>query len=312
MGVAARWQRWSWRILVMGVLSAVAQIATAASDSTRVESKDALFSEPYIDIDEWRDTPVRHRYVHGGFKTISAYRANAASAQYSRDVAIQMYGGKRPFGYAYGGSGGGYFTDFWTKPGYLGFDHPERFKEDRLQYPASIAAIITAADAARQRIGIDASSEANRGGVDSAFRVPEGSAGQRVVGFRLKSTPPQTYFLGGDLIVGSGAANGKRIPLTRIVGDGGLGRRGHGCGQPGCRRRPGTGRQCQLPCRGNLSPAQGAGTGLQGLRRRGYFFRACSIAAIAERSCHSKNRSSIRQAWNLFPDTAGCWTTSGR
>ena len=30
--------------------------------------EDTLFSEPYTDIDEWRDQPVRHRYVHGGFK----------------------------------------------------------------------------------------------------------------------------------------------------------------------------------------------------------------------------------------------------
>ena len=42
--------------------------------------------------------------------TITAYRANAAAAQYSRTVAMQMYGGKRPYGYAYGGSGGAYRT----------------------------------------------------------------------------------------------------------------------------------------------------------------------------------------------------------
>jgi hypothetical protein len=112
-----------------------------------------------------------------------------------------------------------YFTDFWTKPGYLGFDHPERFKGERLQYSAAVAAPVTAADAAKQRISTDASSEANRGGVDSAFKIPEGTAGQRIVGFRLQGTPPPTYFLGGDLIIGSGAAKGKRIPLTRIVGD---------------------------------------------------------------------------------------------
>ena len=29
---------------------------------------DPLFKEPYIDVDEWRDAPVRHRYIHGGFK----------------------------------------------------------------------------------------------------------------------------------------------------------------------------------------------------------------------------------------------------
>jgi hypothetical protein len=31
-------------------------------------SKDPLYQTPYIDVDEWRDKPVRHRYVHGGFE----------------------------------------------------------------------------------------------------------------------------------------------------------------------------------------------------------------------------------------------------
>ncbi|GAA1961008.1 hypothetical protein [Microbacterium deminutum] len=31
------------------------------------DESDELFREPYVDIDEWRDAPVRHRYVHGGF-----------------------------------------------------------------------------------------------------------------------------------------------------------------------------------------------------------------------------------------------------
>lgn len=141
-----------------------------------------MFTEPYVDVDEWRDRPVRHRYVHGGFAgtetrfsiylppadlyqgrffqhitpvpdneflaqeasgeqdkigfsiasggyfvetngggasgrpgstvdpTIAAYRANAAAAQHSRVVAAAMYGEHRPYGYAYGGSGGGYRT----------------------------------------------------------------------------------------------------------------------------------------------------------------------------------------------------------
>ena len=147
-------------------------------------TNDTLFKAPYIDIDEWRDVPVNHRYVHGGFKgtetrfsfyfppkeqyqgrfyqyitpvpdnenlsqgatgeedkigfsiasgayfietngggiidfakprinndpTIGAYRANAASAQFSRVVAMEIYSGKRPFGYAFGGSGGAYRT----------------------------------------------------------------------------------------------------------------------------------------------------------------------------------------------------------
>jgi len=144
---------------------------------------DTLFKEPYIDVDEWRDVPVLHHYIHGGFKgtgtrfsfyfppkeqyqgrffqyitpfpdsenlsqgatgesdkigfsisngayfvetngggktdfsnpmandpTIGAYRANAASAQFSRVVAMKFYGGNRPFGYSFGGSGGAYRT----------------------------------------------------------------------------------------------------------------------------------------------------------------------------------------------------------
>ncbi|MHA2386234.1 MAG: hypothetical protein ACXAEE_08505 [Candidatus Thorarchaeota archaeon] len=146
------------------------------------ESSDPLFTEPYVDIDEWRDDPVRHRYVHGGFKgtdarfsiyfppkehyegrffqyiqpisgnenvahtpgpytssysmdfaidsggylvisnlgrmdmftgddpTIPGYRTSAAVAKYSRVLASEMYGDHRPYGYAWGGSGGAYKT----------------------------------------------------------------------------------------------------------------------------------------------------------------------------------------------------------
>ncbi|SLJ91345.1 hypothetical protein [Arthrobacter sp. P2b] len=143
---------------------------------------DGFFKDPYVDVDEWREIPVRHRYLHGGFKgtdtnfsvylppadryqgrffqhitpvpdsenlaqldtgphnkiafatasgayfletngggtagtpgggadpTIAAYRANAAAAQYSRVLAGQVYGDHRPYGYAFGGSGGGFRT----------------------------------------------------------------------------------------------------------------------------------------------------------------------------------------------------------
>jgi hypothetical protein len=143
---------------------------------------DDEFHTAYVDADEWRDAPVRHRYVHGGFTgtetrfsiylpaeaqyggrffqhvtpvpdsehlaqsamgeedkigfsiasgayfletngggesgapgssvdpTIAAYRANAAAAQHSRVIAAAMYGEHRPYGYLYGGSGGGFRT----------------------------------------------------------------------------------------------------------------------------------------------------------------------------------------------------------
>ncbi len=139
-------------------------------------TKDTMFNKPFIDMDEWRDKPVRHRYMHGGFKgtntrfsfylptqqkyqgrffqyitptpdsetlsqnaatpesdkisfaiasgayfietngggalamqvdpSITSFRANAATAEFSRLIATTLYKGKRPFGYAFGGSGG--------------------------------------------------------------------------------------------------------------------------------------------------------------------------------------------------------------
>ena len=153
---------------------------SAARPTTTLRDPD--YTKPYIDLDEWRDEPVRHRYVHGGFEgtdlrfsyyfppaeqyagrffqpilavsgtehafgssmlqgmggsiafavdsgaymvesnlgsltpypgedgTVTGYRASAAAAEYSRMVAAEMYGEHRPYGYCYGGSGGGFKT----------------------------------------------------------------------------------------------------------------------------------------------------------------------------------------------------------
>lgn len=32
-----------------------------------IETQHALFKDPYVDRDEWRNQPALHRYVHGGF-----------------------------------------------------------------------------------------------------------------------------------------------------------------------------------------------------------------------------------------------------
>ena len=42
--------------------------------------------------------------------TADVTRANAAAANFARQLAVGMYGGKRPYGYLFGGSGGGYKT----------------------------------------------------------------------------------------------------------------------------------------------------------------------------------------------------------
>ncbi|MDG2003262.1 MAG: hypothetical protein P8J20_08015 [Novosphingobium sp.] len=142
---------------------------------------DPQFGDAYVEVDEWRDDPVRHRYVHGGFTgtdarfsiyfppaeqyerrffhntyplitnsdigpfpiqfdvavgnlgftldsgayylqtnlggadrappadpAVAAYRVNAAVAKFSRQLAAEMYGEHRPYGYLFGGSGGSY------------------------------------------------------------------------------------------------------------------------------------------------------------------------------------------------------------
>jgi hypothetical protein len=51
----------------IAVLVALA-MTSGATFATGGGASDPQYTQPYIDIDEWRDTPVRHRYVHGGFK----------------------------------------------------------------------------------------------------------------------------------------------------------------------------------------------------------------------------------------------------
>lgn len=171
-------------MMCSSIIHAQNKILLSGKDFTKdFTTRDTLFAKPYIDIDEWRDVPVRHRYVHGGFKgnttrfsfyfpsknqyqgrffqyitpfpdnenlsqgasgeedkigfsissgayfvetngggaidfanpkandpTIGAYRANAVSAEFSRVIAKKIFGGERPYGYAFGGSGGAYRT----------------------------------------------------------------------------------------------------------------------------------------------------------------------------------------------------------
>jgi hypothetical protein len=56
------------------------------------------FDQPYVDIDEWRDSPRRHRYVHGGFK--------GTHTRFSFYLPPgELYGG-RFFQFLEGGAGG--------------------------------------------------------------------------------------------------------------------------------------------------------------------------------------------------------------
>lgn len=390
-------------ILVAALFAAAASpslITAGDKPAMTAQTADALFAEPYVDIDEWRDAPVRHRYVHGGFKgtdlkfsfylppadryqgrffqyvtpvpdsenlaqtsgddkigfaidsggyfvetngggagatagpafradpTIGAFRANAAAAEYSRLVAMAMYGGKRPYGYLYGGSGGGYrtlgsmentttwdgavpfvlgspmaapnvfavrmhamrilwdkfpqivdamdaggsgdpyigldpeqaaalrevtamgfppnswfgwrtmgvhaftalyqgmvmadpsyFEDFWTKPGYLGFDHPETFRASRLQFETTLKAALSEDQAVAAGLTDVRVPGAARGTAELAWQRAVNDGTPRPVAFRLGGAAPGVGFLGGDLLVLSGEAKGKRLALRGLKDD---------------------------------------------------------------------------------------------
>ena len=394
----------------------LAAVALKCAAATAYNSPDPMFAKPYIDIDEWREKPVRHHYVHGGFKgtdtrfsfylppkkqyqgrfyqyitpvpdnenlsqgatgeedrigfaiasgayfietngggsagmavpglkvdpLIGAYRANAAVARYSRVVAQQFYNTKqRPYGYAFGGSGGafrtiggfentsgvwdgvvpyvmgspmaipnvfsvrmyamrvlkdkfpqildavepggsgdmyaglndeqrealrevtrmgfpprswfgyktmgvhaftilypaivrsdpGYFTDFWTKPGYIGSNPPESLTKARLQYRSKIKEAINAAEAKRRhlevgrmagqhhKVGPQQGDNKTRGSADKAWQQMEAQAAKTPIAFQLEGTPPDVGFLGGDMIVLSGAAKGKTLEVRQLNGD---------------------------------------------------------------------------------------------
>ncbi|HUD30918.1 MAG TPA: hypothetical protein VMQ93_18785, partial [Novosphingobium sp.] len=367
-------------------------------------SVDPLFTKPYIDIDEWRDAPVRHRYVHGGFvgtdmrfsfylpppekyegrffeyvtpvpdseniaqkdlregggnigfavnhggyyietngggqsatsgpgtstdPTIGAYRANAAAAQFSRVVATKMYGGKRPYGYIWGGSGGAYrtvgsienttgvwdgavpfvmgspmatpynftaplyayrvlgdrlpgiidafdvggtgdpyagldeeqraalteilkfgyplpelraiargyvgafpvlypgmlaadptyFSDFWTKPGYEGYDPPKSLREARIQHKAKVVRLIMAADANRLGLSLKPQMGQARGTAELAWQALLGPGGDELpVAIEIDSVPQRQFGSAADLKVNTGGAQGALLRLQRLEG----------------------------------------------------------------------------------------------
>lgn len=397
--------RTSLRVRLLTLLHAlpvcIALVGNVGAEA--VEAKDSLFDKPYIDVDEWRDQPVRHRYVHGGFTgtetrfsfyfppkekyegrfyqyitpvpdsenisqstkgeedrigfaiasgayfvetngggpagaalpgsgvdpTIGAYRANAAAAQYSRVVAQKFYESKRPFGYAFGGSGGAfrtiggfentidvwdgvvpfvvgspmaipnvfsarmhamrilndkfpqiidavepggsgdmyaglndeerdalrevtrmgfppkswfgyktmgvhafsvlypgivmadpkYFTDFWSKPGYLGANPPESLLKARVQHRSKIKSVITAADTEKMHLDVGRMHGQAKGTADKAWQALQEQAAKIPVAYQLETTPPDVNFLGGDLKILSGSAAGKTVSLRQITHD---------------------------------------------------------------------------------------------
>lgn len=374
-----------------------------ANEKLIFESTDTIFTTPFIDTDEWRDSPVRHRYIHGGFEgtgtrfsfyfplkdkyeghffqyvtpvpdsenlsqgaegeadkigfsvthgayfietngggtsatatygsgidpLIGAYKANAACAQFSKVVAKKLYGEHRTYGYIFGGSGGayrtigaiennegvwdgavpyvigspmaipnmftirmhamrilrdkfpqildavepggsgdmyaglneeekaaleeatkmgfyppswyahetmgihafgvlypgmamadpGYFEEFWSVPGYYGFDHPESFKDDRIQYEAKITNTLTLDEGQKLGLPVYAMPGQARGSADKAWQSMEKKEQEIPVALKLEGRMPPVQFLGGDLLIKTGEAAGQTVALRTITED---------------------------------------------------------------------------------------------
>jgi hypothetical protein len=117
----------------------------------------------------------------------------------------------------------GYFGDFWTKPGYLGFNPPESLTKARLQYVTKVK-LPLASDALEER-GLaprrlpGQPRDAGRGSADLAWQKLVKDESSRPIAFELEGTPPDVGFMGGDLYVLSGEAKGARIALLSLSGN---------------------------------------------------------------------------------------------
>nr|WP_295921788.1 hypothetical protein [uncultured Dyadobacter sp.] len=108
--------------------------------------------------------------------------------------------------------------DFWNKPGYLGANPTASLLKARLQQVSKIKIGIPIDQAIRLEL-TQPMSERDRGTADAAWKSMGGLPGGMPVAFQLENTMPDIDFLGGDLLIKSGAGAGKTLQITKIVGD---------------------------------------------------------------------------------------------
>jgi len=112
-----------------------------------------------------------------------------------------------------------YFEDFWTKPGYLGFNAPESLKKARLQFVTTIREPLDEDEAVTKGMADLRIPGTSRGSAEEAWQVAVSDGSKRTVAFELAGTPPEVGFLGGDLVVLSGEAKGAKIALRLLKGN---------------------------------------------------------------------------------------------
>ncbi len=108
----------------------------------------------------------------------------------------------------------GYFTDFWTEPGYEGADPTSSVHRDRADHRCAVVAVVD--DGEAQRLGLPVERD-HGGNVDTAW-AGAGAAPSVPVAVRLSTAPPGSASV-AELLVESGAAAGAVVGPVRVVGD---------------------------------------------------------------------------------------------
>src|SRR5688572_19063557 len=98
-----------------------------------------------------------------------------------------------------------YFTDdFWKVPGHLGANPPASLLQARIQKASKIRTGIPVDQAVSLGLTKPVSPQ-ERGTADAAWKSIGGVAGTMPVAFQLEDVMPDVDFLGGDLVIKSGA-----------------------------------------------------------------------------------------------------------
>jgi hypothetical protein len=112
-----------------------------------------------------------------------------------------------------------YFTDdFWNTPGYLGANPPASLLKARIQQVSKVKMGISQDKAVEMGL-VKPVSPQERGTADAAWKSMGGIEGTMPVAFQLEDMMPDVGFMGGDLIIKSGAAAGKTLQLTKVDSD---------------------------------------------------------------------------------------------
>jgi hypothetical protein len=111
-----------------------------------------------------------------------------------------------------------YFQNFWTKEGYYGSNPPASLLKARLQKMSKIKMGIPYEMAVKDKL-VEPISELEKGTAEAAWKSLGNAEGSLPVAFQLEDTLPNVNFLGGDLIIKTGAAAGKTIQLLAVEGD---------------------------------------------------------------------------------------------